>query len=260
MITLITGQPGAGKTLLCVAEFLRKAVAEGRKVYVEGVPGLTVEHEPAPPLAEWTKWIDEPSRQSGRKLVFTFDEGALVVVDEAQDLFRPRAAGSKVPDAVAAFETHRHQGLDFVLMTQGVGLIDPNIRKLVGRHIHVRDLGVLGRRRYEWPECGNVEQFRTAPIQGRYRVAREAFPLYKSASLHVKPKRGVPKGLAVVALALPLLVGMTAWVYSSVKGKTEAAPVSVSASHSGGAVAAGVGIFHPRRARTPSDTTPTPPY
>ncbi len=223
MITLITGAPGAGKSLLCVQSFIKAASESGRAVYVDGVPDLVFSHETLPSIDAWTKRVPDASRQSGEKLLFDFPDGALIVVDEAQSIFRPRPVGARVPDAVAAFETHRHQGLDFILMSQGPGLIDPNIRKLVGRHIHLRDLGILGRRMYEWPECANPEQFRQAPVQGRFKPDSKAFQWYKSASVHVKPKRGVPKGVALLALAVPVLIGLAWMGYSSVTGKVEAA-------------------------------------
>lgn len=231
MITLITGQPGAGKTLLAVAEFLRPASQAGRRIVADGVPELAVDHEPAPELATWTKSVPDPSSQDGKKLIFTFPEGALVVIDEAQRIYRPRATGSKVPPEVAAFETHRHQGLDFLILTQSPGLIDPNVRKLVGRHLHIRDLGVFGRKIYEWPEVGNPERFKDAPVQRSYKMHKDAFSLYKSASLHVKPVRGIPKGLLAVALCVPL-VGVGVYrVYDSVSSKTKPQPVA-----SGGAL------------------------
>lgn len=242
MITLITGAPGAGKSLLCVQSFIKAAAESGRPVYVDGVPDLVFSHETLPSIDAWTKRVPDASRQSGEKLLFDFPDGALIVVDEAQSIFRQRPVGAKVPDAVAAFETHRHQGLDFILMTQGPGLIDPNIRKLVGRHIHLRDLGILGRRMYEWPECANPEQFRQAPVQGRFKPDPKAFRWYKSASVHVKPKRGVPKGVALLALAVPVLIGLAWMGYSSVSGKVEAAkaPAAVKAAAVPGQIGAAV--------------------
>lgn len=219
MITLITGQPGAGKTLLLVSEFLKPEADKGRRIIADAIPDLVVPHEPAPALAGWTKTESDPSSQTGTKLLFDFPQGSIVAIDEAQRVYRPRAVGSKVPPEVAAFETHRHQGLDFILITQHPNLIDSNVRKLVGRHLHIRDVGILGRKVYEWPECGNVEQFRNAPVQRRYSLDDKAFGLYKSASLHVKPKRGIPKGLVVAGISVVLLLGGTGFAWHSISKK-----------------------------------------
>lgn len=243
MITLITGSPGAGKTLLAVGEFLKEAEAQGRTIVVDAIPDLAIEHEPAPPVSEWTKQVEDASSQEGKKLLFNFQQGALVVIDEAQRVYRPRPVGSKVPPEVAAFETHRHQGLDFILLTQHPNLIDSNVRKLVGRHIHIRDLGVLGRKIYEWPEVGNPDQFRGAPIQRGYKMRKGAFSLYKSASLHVKPKRGIPKGFLALALCVPLL-GFLVWKgYNSVASKV-AVPLPVASAPT---------IAHPMPGREPDN-------
>src|SRR4030067_873930 len=59
-------------------------------------------------------------------------------------------------DYVAALETHRHGGFDIWLISQHAGLIDANVRKLIGRHIHLRE-GLLGRYLYEWAELGAPE-------------------------------------------------------------------------------------------------------
>lgn len=225
MITLITGAPGAGKTLLAVTDFLLSASREGRRIIVDGIPELAVDHIAAPAVSQWTKVISDPASQDGKKLVFDFPEGALVVIDEAQRVYRPRPVGSKVPPEVAAFETHRHQGLDFIILTQHPNLIDANVRKLVGRHLHIRELGILGRKVYEWPEASDPNKFRTAPIQRSYKLHKKGFTLYKSASLHVKPKRGLPKGLLAVALAVPLLLAGSIYAYRSVQSKVEPSTV-----------------------------------
>jgi len=233
MITLITGAPGSGKTLLAVTDFLLEASRENRQIVVDGIPELQVAHLAAPPLVEWTRVVEDPHSQGGEKLLFNFPDGALVAIDEAQRVYRPRPVGSKVPPEVAAFETHRHQGLDFLILTQHPNLIDANVRKLVGRHIHIRELGLLGRKVYEWPEVGNIERFRDAPIQRKYQLHRKGFTLYKSASVHVKPQRGLPKGVLAVALAVPLLLGGSYLAYQSIQKKMSSPGAVVEVTNKG---------------------------
>jgi len=230
VITLITGAPGAGKTLLAVSDFLTQAEQDGRTIIADGIPDLAIVHQPAPAVPDWTTIVEDASSQDGKKLLFSFPQGSLVVIDEAQRVYRLRAVGSKVPPEVAAFETHRHQGLDFLILTQHPNLIDSNVRKLVGRHLHIRDLGILGRKVYEWPELGDPNKFRTAPIQRKYPMRKQAFSLYKSASLHVKPQRGIPKGLLVVALCVPLLLAGSWLAYRSIQSKIEPPPVKAAAT------------------------------
>ena len=175
MITLITGAPGAGKTAALVD--ILAGTDPARLIYASGVPELSLPGRTVHVLDDVASWPDQ------------VPDGALVVIDEVQRVWRPRAAGQAVPRDIAELETHRHRGLDFLIVTQAPGLVHRNVRNLVGRHVHLRDVGLLGRWWYEWPEtCDNVlSGWRTAPIKRRYRLPRRVFGLYRSASMHTRP-------------------------------------------------------------------------
>lgn len=225
MITVITGTPGAGKTALAVSmladlvEASQKSGAVLRPVVVMGIPELQLPHEVAPPIDEWTEKLPAPEDPTLLEAHFTFPEGALVIIDEAQKVYRPRATGSKVPDHVAAFERHRHKGLDFWLITQHPGLLDANVRKLAGKHIHLRDLWA-GRQLYEWSECKDPESRaeRDTAIQRRYKLPARIFGLYKSASMHIKQRRRLPWQLYAVGAAVAV-AGYLGWgVFERISG------------------------------------------
>lgn len=213
MITLITGAPGAGKTAALVS--MLAELGKDRQLWVNGIPDLKIKHETLVDPADWTT---------------TVPDGSVVVIDEVQNVWRPRSSGSKVPDHVSALETHRHKGLDFYIITQGPNLLDTNVRALCGRHVHLRDVGFLGRWWYEWPEC--ADQCRTtwknAPLKKKYVLPKKIFGEYKSASLHVKPIRSFPKMFIVLALALLVFVFMSWKIYSLIQDKTSPAAVPVS--------------------------------
>lgn len=203
MITLITGIPGSGKTSY-VVDWLMKQ--QGRPIFADGVPELKLTHEPCPPLKEWTYEKDDPASASGKKICFSYPPNSIVVIDEAQRVYRPRPVGSKVPPEVAAFETHRHEGLDFVLITQNPTLIDSNVRKLIGRHVHFRPTWA-GRYMHEWNECADVESSnaRSLAATTRYKLPKRAFDQYHSAVLHTKNKAKIPFvayifGAAIIAM------------------------------------------------------------
>lgn len=202
MLTLITGAPGSGKSAALVS-MLTDLGAGGRQIYVNGIPDLKIDHET----------LDEPERW--HELV---PDGSVVVIDEVQRIWRPRGPGQKVPANVALLETHRHRGLDFYIITQGPNLVDSNVRALVGRHVHLRDLGILGRWWYEWPEtCDNCRTaWKNAPIKKRYKLPKQIFGQYKSASVHVKPIRSVPWMLAVMLVALVVVAVMSYVAYSKI--------------------------------------------
>lgn len=197
MLTLITGAPGTGKSAALVS-MLSELATDGRQLYVNGIPDLKIPHEA---LAEPDKWPE------------LVPDGSVVIIDEVQRVWRPRGPGQKVPDHVALLETHRHRGLDFYIITQGPNLVDSNVRALIGRHVHLRDLGILGRWWYEWPECADNcrTAWKNAPIKKRYRLPKRIFGQYKSASIHVKPIRSVPWMLAVMVVAL-LTVAVMSWL------------------------------------------------
>lgn len=215
MITLITGAPGAGKTAALVLLLQELLSVSGRQIYVHGIPELLIPHED---LTEPDKWHE------------TVPDGSVIIIDEVQNVWRPRGPGQKVPDHIQKLETHRHRGLDFYIITQGPNLVDSNVRALVGRHIHLRDIGFMGRWWYEWPEC--ADQCRTtwknAPIKKKYKLPKKIFGQYKSASLHVKPIRSFPKMFVVAILALLGVAFLAYRAYVSVKAKVSPPAASVS--------------------------------
>ncbi len=200
MITLFTGMPGAGKTA-AMLDVLRQLAAD-RPVFVHFDPAerlrpeqkllhetLQIPHQPVN-AATWHEQVSD---------------GGILIIDEAQGCWRPRGPAAKVPEAIAALETHRHAGIDIFLTTQSPRLIDANVRGLVGRHVHIRDTGWLGRWWYEWPEVNEGLAWKTCPVKKRYKLPQKVFALYTSANTHTKPIRATPKTLAVVALLLLLL-------------------------------------------------------
>lgn len=244
MITLITATPGGGKSAFAVAEFIQKAADQGRKVLVFNIPELRVPHEPLPPLSEWAESRPSEADPNIEVATFKFPHGSLVVIDECQEVFRVRPSGAKVPPYVAAFERHRHQGLDFVLITQEPALIDSHVRKLVGRHIHIRATG-LGRYQYEWPATTENpdKNFRQAPVKLKWKLPKSAFGKYKSASLHVKPVRRVPTAAYILGVC-GLLFGVGGWyAIQSITSKMEPAKPPVSARPADQSAPAGVPVI-----------------
>lgn len=208
MITVITGAPGSGKSAALVS--LLAELSKSRAVYVNGIPDLKIDHQELDDPAAWHE---------------TVPDGSIIVIDEVQRVWRPRGPGQKVPDHIAMLETHRHRGLDFYIITQAPRLIDTNVRALVGRHIHLRDIGILGRWWYEWPEIAEncAASWKQAPIKKRYRLPKKIFGQYKSASEHIKPIRSFPWMLVVMLLAL-LVTGGLAWRSYSVIGERMSPP------------------------------------
>lgn len=204
MIILVTGTPGAGKTLYTVSELLNKQFKD-RPQYINHIPNLLIPHEvfsgdgdvPAPD-SDVLNWFD------GR-----VPANSVICIDEAQRVFRPRSSGSAVPAHVAKLETHRHQGLDIIIITQHPQLIDANVRRLVGRHIHVRRAwGMAAAIVYEWDSCANNVNAVKQAQSKVWRYDKSAYKLYKSSELHTKAGGKVPwvlKLAVVMLVAAPLM-------------------------------------------------------
>lgn len=203
MITLITGAPGAGKTAALV-EMLRELVKE-RPLYVCGLNGLTLEHQEVD-ASRWHELVPD---------------GAVLVIDEVQQVWRPRGPSVKPTEDIQALEVHRHRGIDIYLTTQQPKLLDANVRALVGRHVHIRDTGWLGRWWYEWPECSDGLAWKTCPIKKRYKLPAKAFELYKSATVHTVPKRFGSPMLWITGVLVLLFLALVVMVYRTVTSKLE---------------------------------------
>ncbi|BCB27295.1 hypothetical protein SKTS_21810 [Sulfurimicrobium lacus] len=209
MIELHTGGNGAGKTCEIVSRLM---AIKDRPIFVFGINELLIPHEKTPPISEWTTLQPHPEDASLLVPTFTFPPNALIVIDEAQNVYRPRGTGTKVPDIVAAFEAHRSLGIDFWLITQHPGLIDSNVRKLVRRHVHYRPTA-LGRYCYEWPEAQDPEKRSTA-IKRKYGLDKKAFAMYKSADVHTKLVHKKPLAFYILGVVVVLAAVLGYRVYS----------------------------------------------
>lgn len=207
MITLITGGPGLGKTAFAVK--LLSTQYQNRPIFTN-IRGLTLDHSPLPKLEDWTQHV--LNDQGTSEHIFTFPAGSIVVIDECQQFFRPRPNGSKVPPYISAFETHRHRGIDFILITQGTRLVDLHLKSLVkgGLHIFLKS-SYVGRYRYEKSECIDEDSKASYSLATRrkYKLPKEVFKLYKSSELHTKPPRAkLPLAAYVVIVAVIVSAGL----------------------------------------------------
>ncbi len=239
MIYLITGVPGSGKTLYAVSTLVQKLAAEkikgseekSRRVVVDGIPDLLLPHELMAPMVE-----DDKGNLTceGDGLLTWFDwcrPGDVIVVDEVQRYWRPRGMGTKPPEMIKQLETHRHKGVDFVIVTQNPMLIDQNVRRLVGRHQHVRRLFGMARAIiYDWDGC-SVDVHRTkSATASLWSYPKSAYKLYKSSELHTKQKQKIPAWLIVPVLALVGGIAIAPKAFSTMQGAMTGKGVASAAS------------------------------
>lgn len=220
MIILQTGVPGSGKTSSVVALLMndesythytdKDGVKKKRPLFVNGIPEFKIEHQ---------ELADEQIKEQPLQNFLPY--GSLVVIDEAQRLMGTRSAASKVPEFIEALATHRHHGLDIILITQHPSFLDSFVRRLVQRHMHV-SIKAVGRKLYEWNECVDQPDSPTniaRAIERTFVLPKKAFDMYKSAEVHTKPKRRIPKSLVFLILFLPLLAAFMFHTITRMKDK-----------------------------------------
>lgn len=210
MIYIHTGQPGAGKTLFTLQHVKRRAESENRTVFYNGIPELNI-----PEWQEFTdaeKWHELPA-------------GAIIVIDECQRVFRPRSTGKAVPESIAKFETHRHNGHDVYLITQHPMLVDQNIRRLAGTHRHiVRTFGAKKAFVHEWNEVKtDCDRKRTDSSKTAFVYPKEAFGWYKSAEVHTH-KLALPKQVYYILGMTVLLLGLLYYLYNRFTAESQPIP------------------------------------
>lgn len=215
MLYLYTGVPGAGKTLYAVSNLVKRKDFKDRPIFVDGIKDL--DHDKI-------NYFDIPEGESIQTWPKWAPPGAIIVVDECQRIFRPRPSGSKVPDYVAELETHRHRGLDFILITQHPRLIDVHLRGLIEHHTHLGKTNLGLRRKMEWTTGGAKDPESRANIREAlisvYRLDKSVYGLYKSAEVHTKIRTKKSKLLMLFPLAL-CLIGYGIWSFSGFWGRFE---------------------------------------
>ena len=214
MITIITGTPGAGKTLYSIEKLLvplvgqtisytnksGEAVTAPRTIYTN-VNGLLLDHELIGPGGDWRsverdkvrQWDFDGEGQGLRDWHLWAKPGAVIVYDEFQRVWPPRPNGAPVPPDMSMLDTHRHMGVDFILITQNVMNTDRHLHALAGRHLHVRRVANMKMAVvYEWDHVSRSLLYAKAITKGPWRYSPKIFKLYQSAEVHTKQPRKIP--------------------------------------------------------------------
>lgn len=227
LLTLVTGQPGNGKTLYTIAHVEEMRKQENRPVFYYGIPELTLDWFK---LEDPTKWNECP-------------EKSIIVMDEVQKVMPPRAASTRPPPFVEPLETHRHKGYDIFFMTQDPSLVDNHIKKLAGEHVHlIRQFGretadVFKMQKVQDPTNANLKRAQ----RSSFPYPKQVYEWYKSADAHTHKKKLPLKYKLMFVLPFVCLAalgggGKLLWDMAHPKGatqaKTEAAPDKKSSSSS----------------------------
>lgn len=218
MFTLVTGTPGAGKTLYVIDRFRSEKT---RPIYYANLDGLS-------DSLGWHK-IENEDIKRYHELI---PQGAIFIIDEVQKFFPVRGPALAVPPAISHLETHRHEGQDIIWITQHSSLLDHHARRLIGEHVHLqRNFGMPFATLYrgnELIDTKNWHELQKAE-KSQFKHPKDVFPLYKSAEVHTHKARFPKKLLLIPALLLLVAFGFYK-AYSTLFGKTPAVPAAQSAA------------------------------
>lgn len=238
-ITLVTGTPGAGKTLNTIEMVHKRAEQEARAVYYANIDGISFDG--------WHKMDDIEGADLTTAITphswYNAPDGSILLIDECQDFYPSMSSSAKQPEYIMRFATHRHQGYDVYLITQGPNLINSKLKDWVTPHIHYRRIfGGNKTYRYTNEEVVNnirdVNAIAKAAIKQRVKLNQKYFGTYHSASVHTKNTRVNKKLLAILAFGV-LSIPLAMWyAYSAVSAKMEpvAVPQTQAIPGNGGAV------------------------
>lgn len=216
MFFLFTGQPGSKKTANMIHFVMSDDQFKNRPVYFYNITECIVPGWEELSKDEVLNWPNE------------LPEGAVLLIDEAQEIWRPAAWDKTPPEHVTGLEKHRHKGLDILATTQHPMLIHTAVRRQVQQHRHISAAYGLRSKAMIWEKCVNDpdEHFtKQEAATESANVPKSVFSLYKSTALNTHKAR-VPKKLYFIGfLFAAVLVGGANFAYdlmSRVDDKQEA--------------------------------------
>lgn len=306
MISIISGTPGSGKTALLV-EMMMEELKKGRKIFTYGIPKLLLPVHEAGDVHTWQDgtWLQidryDPVMTKARGInstwfprgcpvgceflstcprvgalnpIYTPDAGALLIIDESHTEFPQRASGKAPPPYVEALTVHRHQGLDIWFVSQRPSFLDPFVRGLSSRHIHLslNPFSFTGsRNKYEWSEYQETVNRASKMLASKsdYKPSPAVFPLYQSASIHTKLDQRMPTIMKVFIFMICIVCFMAFLAVSRVQSHikdikkseistAESMPKKIASSKSL-EVAADAGGAHSDTAAAVGTFVPIPP-
>lgn len=223
-IYLITGTPGAGKTLNTIEAVHKRAEKESRAVYYANIEGVQFEN--------WHKMEDHRDKDVDITTAvtphswFNAPAGSILLIDECQDFYPSMSANKMQPDYIMKYATHRHHGYDVYLITQGPNLINSKLKDWVTPHIHYRRI-YGGKKTYRYTNEQVVNNIRDvnaiskAAIKQKVKLNPKYFGTYESAVVHTQNRRINIKLLLLIVVPI-FAIPLGLWVaYSRFVGYQE---------------------------------------
>ncbi len=218
MIELYEGVPGSGKSYHAVCEKFLPWVKQGRRLYI-AVNGIYLDRLSLftgidlPVLEQQiTLWKDSAEVLQAFPYV---EPGSAVIIDEAQTVFRSM---QKVePGLLRWLETHRHYGVDILLMSQDFRQMSQGVTRLIEATVKFRKLSFVGlSKKYQGKVRGNPEDNELIrAFVGTYSPAIYAYySSYASAAIREEKRSHTVFKSARVAIGIAaglFAIGLMVW-------------------------------------------------
>jgi len=191
MLYLITGVPGASKTLNTIKMLVEDEDFNKRSIYYHNIKEVTF---------DWT----ELSTDDAKKW-YELPPGSIILFDEAQELFPACKPSLKdqVPEMISMLNKSRHQGFDLFFVTQHPALLDVRLRRLCAPHIHYdRAFGSRLVTKYLFKKCAaDPDDYHAKKDSSRssIKIDKKYYGTYKSTEIDTH-KFKPPKKLYLIIL------------------------------------------------------------
>ncbi len=270
MIELYEGVPGSGKSYHAICEKFLPWVKQGRRLYI-AVDGIYLDRlslftgiELSVLEQQITIWKDSVEVLQAFPHV---EPGSAVIIDEAQTVFRSM---QKVePGLLRWLETHRHYGVDILLMSQDFRQMSQGVTRLIEATVKFRKLAFVGlSKKYQGKVRGNPEDNEVIrAFVGTYSPAIYAYySSYASSAIREEKRSHTVFKSARVAIGIAaglFAIGLMAWRPWSSLSSTNPASVfasTLASSTTVGATASESGsLLNPLGMAPPAPTTPPIP-
>ena len=244
MIELYEGVPGSGKSYHAICEKFLPWVKQGRRLYI-AVDGIYLDRlslftgiDLEALERQITIWKDSVEALQAFPHV---EPGSAVIIDEAQTVFRSM---QKVePGLLRWLETHRHYGVDILLMSQDFRQMSQGVTRLIEATVKFRKLAFVGlSKKYQGKVRGNPEDHEVIrAFVGTYSPAIYAYySSYASAAIREEKRSHTVFKSARVAIGIAaglFAIGLMVWrPWSSLSSPK---PASAAASNPVSSIAAG---------------------
>ncbi len=218
MIELYEGVPGSGKSYHAICEKFLPWVKQGRRLYI-AVDGIYLDRlalftgiELSVLEQQITLWKDSVEVLQAFPHV---EPGSAVIIDEAQTVFRSM---QKVePGLLRWLETHRHYGVDILLMSQDFRQMSQGVTRLIEATVKFRKLAFVGlSKKYQGKVRGNPEDHEVIrAFVGTYSPAIYAYySSYASAAIREEKRSHTVFKSARIAIGIAaglFAIGLMVW-------------------------------------------------